>query len=477
MTIAAVLSGAQRWHVEHGEALEVLRSMPDACVDAIVTDPPAGIAFMGKTWDHDHGGREGWVRAFAAIFRECLRVLKPGGRAFVWSIPRTSHWTACAVEDAGFVIENTVAHVFGSGFPKGKGQLKPAREDWILCRKPGGKVQPLGIDACRVEGAPPSVPQPAFNSPSGAVYGMATGIGRNGEMSHAAGRWPPNLVLSHVDGCVRVGEKRVKASSETRPEGIVRRGGAHADAGGYQSPGRVQPMNGYADADGLETVADWRCQDGCPVKLMGEQSGERPVSGAAQQGHVTNPGRCSTRNPTSWDMPDYPTALHNDTGTAARFFPQFEPDPPPFVYFPKASRRDRNSGLSADIPARAVERSGAQGQGPLPQQTPRVLRVERNTHPTAKNTALMRWLIRLITPPGGLVLDCFAGSGSTVVAALTEGCRAIGVEREAEYVEIARARAVAARIDRATRDPTKAGRPIVAAPKDPRQRNLFGDES
>lgn len=104
--------------LHEGDALTMLATLTSGSVDALVTDPPAGISFMGRQWDHDHGGRDGWVRAFAAIFAECLRVLKPGGHAFVWALPRTSHWTATALEDAGFEIRDVVVHLFGSGFPK-----------------------------------------------------------------------------------------------------------------------------------------------------------------------------------------------------------------------------------------------------------------------------------------------------------------------------------------------------------------------
>lgn len=102
----------------HGDALEVLRTLPDNSVDAIVTDPPGGISFMGREWDSDKGGRDNWIAAFAEIARECLRVVKPGAHALVWAIPRTSHWTATAWENGGWEVRDRVAHVFGSGFPK-----------------------------------------------------------------------------------------------------------------------------------------------------------------------------------------------------------------------------------------------------------------------------------------------------------------------------------------------------------------------
>ena len=168
-----------------------LKKIPDNSIDSIVTDPPAGISFMGRGWDTDKGGRDHWIAWMQEVATECKRVLKPGGHAFVWAIPRTSHWTATAWENAGFEIRDVVAHIFGSGFPKSlnigkavdklqgneredlgirtdihshgancrktdviyptkeprltKGTsewegwgtaLKPAREDWLLMRKP-----------------------------------------------------------------------------------------------------------------------------------------------------------------------------------------------------------------------------------------------------------------------------------------------------------------------------------------------------
>ena len=95
-----------------------LKKIPDNSIDSIVTDPPAGISFMGRGWDTDKGGRDHWIAWMQEVATECKRVLKPGGHAFVWAIPRTSHWTATAWENAGFEIRDVVAHIFGSGFPK-----------------------------------------------------------------------------------------------------------------------------------------------------------------------------------------------------------------------------------------------------------------------------------------------------------------------------------------------------------------------
>lgn len=102
----------------HGDCLEELKKLEDNSVDALVTDPPAGIAFMGKHWDSDKGGRDYWIKWMSEVMQECLRVLKPGAHGLVWSLPRTSHWTAMALEDAGFEIRDCITHLFGSGFPK-----------------------------------------------------------------------------------------------------------------------------------------------------------------------------------------------------------------------------------------------------------------------------------------------------------------------------------------------------------------------
>lgn len=118
MTIQAVLSGEKRWTVVQGDALEQLKTLPDECIDAVVTDPPAGIGFMGKEWDSPRGGRVPWIEWLTEILKEALRVLKPGGHALVWALPRTSHWTGTAIEQAGFEIRDCIQHLVGSGFPK-----------------------------------------------------------------------------------------------------------------------------------------------------------------------------------------------------------------------------------------------------------------------------------------------------------------------------------------------------------------------
>src|SRR5262245_30928586 len=165
-----------------GDAAEVLHDLPAAAVDAVVTDPPAGIRFRGMRWDtfrpaRPRGGskeqdpaRQAFIDFLNPVMRECLRALKPGGHALAWAIPRTSHWTATAIEDAGFEVRDVITHHFGTGFPKTRllarpwrgwsTRLKPASEHWILARKPlEGDLRQnlhtygtgaLNIAACRI---------------------------------------------------------------------------------------------------------------------------------------------------------------------------------------------------------------------------------------------------------------------------------------------------------------------------------------
>lgn len=431
-----------------GDALDVLRSLPDACVDAIVTDPPAGISFMGKGWDSDKGGREQWIAWLSAVMREALRVVKPGGHALVWALPRTSHWTGMALEDAGWEVREKIAHWFGSGFPKshnisvaidkmagaqrqktrpvavparnrngthalgGSWQdepwettpatdaasawdgwgtaLKPAYEDWWLVRKPLDEktiaanvlahgTGALHIAACRV--ASDVSPKP-WVTPRGGIWrtdSTATAALAN----NPAGRWPPNLLLSHAADCVE----------------------------------------------------DGPCSLWCPVRALGEQSGTdkaRPTW-AGIAGHQ-RAKRTKGRTPAHLygaytNSSECVTHAYDDTGTAARFFPTFR-------YVAKASRSERNRGCEG-LPTRAMDVFGDDEWGKRERAN---VKPSANHHPTVKPLALMSWLITLITPPGGIVLDPFAGSGSTLCAAKAGGWRYLGIEREAEYVAICEAR-------------------------------------
>jgi hypothetical protein len=301
------MTGGRRWDVtvHQGDCRDVLQHLEVSSIHALVTDPPAGIAFDGLDWDDFGPGPEAFREFMTQVMRGCVRVLKPGAHAVVWALPRTSHHTAVAMEAAGFEIRDVITHIFGSGIPKslrlgrtggrwsGWGTaLKPASEHWILARKPLAArtvaanleehgTGALNIDACRVgEGPSPSVQRRTAGRPVPSAFRDAQHEHsaeryREARSGEAAGRWPANVVVTDE------------------------------------------------------------------------------VLGAANR----------------------------------------------FFYVAKPSR---------------AERAG-------------------NDHPTVKPVALMRHLCALVTPPGGVVLDCFAGSGTTLVAAAQLGLRCIGIERDARH--------------------------------------------
>lgn len=472
-SVASVLTGMGRACVMRGDCMGLGALVPDESIDALVTDPPSGIAFMGKSWDTDKGGRDAWIAWLAERMRLAYRLLKPGAHALVWALPRTSHWTATAVEDAGFEIRDVVMHLFGSGFPKslniskaiddalgtereivgvrdaavgfdpnGQGgggwsagrivdskpgsdqaaqwegwgtALKPAAEHWILARKPlastvarnvmehgtGG----LNIDGCRIGGA-------WTGAPSGrARHGGGEGTAMTWDLPDVRppspeGRWPAHVTLSHTPECERVGE-RIRPLLENA-------GGADPSGEGFGSR-----------AIGTEPVTHdvYVCAHGCPVAMLDEQSGileggGSPASVDASASIVRRPewnGWSGRARAASW---------HDRRGGASRFF-----------YTAKPSRSEKETGLR-HLPKRTAGEATDREDGSDGLNNPRAgagrTGGARNFHPTVKPVELMRWLCKLITPPGGVVLDMFAGTGTTLVAALDEDFRAIGCELDAD---------------------------------------------
>ena len=509
----------------HGDCLEVMAGMEAQSVDSIVCDPPAGISFMGKKWDGDKGGRNAWIAWMASIAAECLRVLKPGGHAFVWALPRTSHWTATAWEDAGFEVRDRVAHVFGSGFPKslnvgkaidkldavearrvrqlrftrwmrGTG-LTQSRIDEITGTNMGGHYmteasQPAVATREHFEALRPhfTCEVPAWvelmvdertveseNFKRREIVeertmadrrgdGTVVGLGHSGSANITAPATPeaqqwdgwgtalkPAMedwwlfrkplaertvaanVLKfgtgaiNVDGC-RVGHNEPLGPSAHGMAGkqagimgktVLR----HRDNTGPAPQGRwpanlilSYPEDEY-DAEGnlLPNPGKDEVLEGFPVT----------TSGALNAGHKQGAG--------SFGKIGGETILRDyggDTGSAARFF-----------YCAKSSKRDRNEGCEGlEEKGKVFNGQSAQPAGNAAGSVEDKFSTQpaKNFHPCVKPTALMQYLCRLITPPGGLVLDPFCGSGSTGKGAILEGFRFIGIEQDAEYIEIARRR-------------------------------------
>jgi site-specific DNA-methyltransferase (adenine-specific) len=342
-----------------GDCIDVMRTLPDSSVDAIVTDPPYELGFMGKGWD------KSGIANSVAVWAEALRVLKPGGHLLAFSGSRTYHRMVVAIEDAGFEVRDQLLWLYGSGMPKSRNiarydmtgehattwdgwgtALKPAHEPICMARKPLAKgmtvaanvlahgTGALNIEACRIEVAD----------------GNAT-----------TGRWPANVIHDGSETILaefaQYGEKGAAAPVHTR--------------------GSDKFRNSYG----------------------------------AFKGNVDEGG----------------STFQGDSGTAARFF-----------YCAKATRTDRNEGCEGMDKRDLNWSSGTQNPGSF--QSENTDRSSENHHPTVKPTALMAYLVRLVTPPGGTVLDFFMGSGSTGKACMQEGFDFIGIDMTPEYVAIAEAR-------------------------------------
>jgi len=283
------------WTVLEGDCVEAMRGMDEASVDAIVTDPPAGISFMGKEWDSNRGSRNAWIAWLTEVMEEAHRVLKPGAHGLVWALPRTSHWTAMALEDAGFEVRERITHHFGSGFPKSKSMreigrpelgsaLKPATEDWWMIRKPLSESSiarqvlstgtgALNVDASRICSVGPEPNARANKSHHDPEH---SGYHKNYQSQErswgASGRFPANLVFTHHEDCKPLGERRVRGTNT--PKGTTR-----AANNGYEGGWGDRDAYHYNDPDGLETVEAYACHPSCVVGILDRQSGTSKSAG------------------------------------------------------------------------------------------------------------------------------------------------------------------------------------------------------
>lgn len=352
--------------ITHGECLTELKTMATDSVDALITDPPAGISFMGKDWDGDKGGRDPWIAWMQGVMAECLRVLKPGAHGLVWALPRTSHWTATALENAGFEIRDVVNHIFGTGFPKSLNIGKAIDKAAGVAREVTGIAttgpRSSGFEAKDRGGRKPAGERKqAFDITAPATPEAKQWDGWGTALKPAHEHW---LLIRKP-----LGEKTVAAN-------VLEHG-----TGG---------INVDACRIGTELIESGRSgRTECDSQSYGAGLMNTPKDFA--QGRF--PANLILSEESAADLDQHSGHLH---GAGSRFF-----------YIAKASKSDKGAD---------------------------------NTHPTVKSTALMEYLIKLITPPGGTVLDPFMGSGSTGVAAQRLGFDFIGIETNEEYFEIAKKR-------------------------------------
>lgn len=350
----------RRWEIVEGDCLAIMRDIADGSVDAIVTDPPYGLGFMGKAWD-------GCVPP-VDVWRECLRILKPGGHLLAFAGTRTQHRMACAIEDAGFEIRDMLAWVYGSGFPKSLDVSK------AIDKAAGAEREVVGQKWA--ERYP--------NGPGGCSFSVGSG---------------PD------------GTRTAARSLETAP---ATEAAKRWHGWGTALKPALEPITLARRPIGRGTVAANVVEHGTGALnveacRVGDKGGTRKTEPAKRAsvsayGDGLNGGGCEAIDAGRWPanlVHDGSREIHDLLGSAARFF-----------YCAKANKKERNAGLGED----------------------------RNKHPTVKPIELMRWLCRLITPPGGIVLDPFVGTGTTGCAALLEGFLFVGIEREPEYCTIARQR-------------------------------------
>jgi site-specific DNA-methyltransferase (adenine-specific) len=422
----------------NADCIEAMKAMPDNSVDSIVTDPPYELGFMGKSWDASG------IAFNVEVWQEALRVIKPGGHLIAFSGSRTYHRMAVAIEDAGFQIRDQIMWVYGSGFPKSHNVSKSI--DKIEGVEPTVVGQRMAQGSARkikgTNAAANKIPN------SGSLEYDETIIYETVATSDAAKQWDgwgtalkpahepmvlarkplegtvANNVLTFGVGGLNIDGSRVGYGEESidfdarqvtsqRNEDAIQFGGIGAngtDVSMYKSGGRF-PANFIHD--GSDEV----------VALFPDSKG----MATQKSGANINVYGGNALNESATTFPEVRLGF-NDIGSAARFF-----------YCAKASKRDRNEGLDGfeakrDHDGRAD--GGVGGDNPRN----RTNNAKLNHHPTVKPTSLMQYLIRLVTPPNGIVLDPFMGSGSTGKACAYEGFEFIGIDQSAEYVAIAQAR-------------------------------------
>lgn len=398
-----------RAEILEGDCLEVMAGMEPGTVDAVVTDPPYALAFMGKSWDRhpSPAAFQSWCQAWAA---EALRVLKPGGHLLAFGGTRTCHRLTCGIEDAGFEIRDTIAWLYGSGFPKSHDVSKAidraaGAEPVVTGPHPTNACAGGDTDAARWQGWGTAL-KPAHEPVVVARKPLVGTVAAN--------------VQQHGTGALNIDAARIAGAKPDTGRGA---GGKNGRYGPIGTPGEVVPVPDDGRGRWPANVA----LDPEAAAMLDEQSGDRPGGNYPTSRSAAQATGFGIGQPTEGGA-----RAMGDTGGASRFF-----------YVAKASSRERNAGLDGFAAREARDIFGDGLSGARPHTSDDYVwqrKGARNPHPTVKPVALMRWLVRLVTPPGGLVLDPFAGSGTTGVACVLEGFDFAGVEREPEYAAIARAR-------------------------------------
>ena len=403
---------SERFNLFKGDSRQVLPLMKDNSIDSVVCDPPYELGFMGKSWDSTGIAND------VQLWKEVLRVLKPGGHLLAFSGSRTYHRMAVAIEDAGFEIRDQIMWVYGSGFPKShnisKGIDKAAGAEREVVGKMANPASSIYSQSENEMSRDVNITAPA-TAAAKQWQGWGTALKPAHEPIVLA-RKPfegtvANNILTYGVGGINIDGTRVgseggstrgdKPSTHLSPSGAFNTGHniAKLDAGRF-------PANFIHD--GSDEV----------VALF-------PTTSPAKSGLRNPNGKQSTNAFGDFNGQPGIVGGHDDNGgSAARFF-----------YCAKANKRDRNEGCE-NLDDKEWKTEGAA----IPERENRPFLPSKNNHPTVKPTDLMQYLCRLITPPNGTILDPFLGSGSTGKAAMYEGFNFVGIELTEEYLPIAKAR-------------------------------------
>ena len=383
--------------VIHGDCREVMQTMPDNSVDAIITDPPYELGFMGKSWDSTG------IAYDIKVWQECIRVLKPGGHLLAFGGSRTYHRLACAIEDAGFQIRDQIMWVYGSGFPKSLNIGK------AIDKAAGAEREVVGEGPYSARRPPARVSARITYSDGVGDYASSLMTAPATDKAKEWEGWGTALKPAH--------EPIVLARKPL--DGTVANNVLTHGVGGINIDGcRVAYPKGEVDFNRVQ-----RQQADGSGNTITNAFGASALVGTEIKTYKEN-----GRFPANF--------IYDGSDEVLELFPSDKPNQSAarFFYCAKASKKDRNEGLNGFD---EVVAGGMQGRsdGSLGSIT-----MNKNHHPTVKPTDLMRYLCRLVTPPNGTILDPFTGSGSTGKAATLEGFNFIGIEQSAEYVEIATAR-------------------------------------
>ena len=398
--------------VLHGDCRDELELLPDNSVDSIVTDPPYELGFMGKSWDSTG------IAYDQRVWVQCLRVLKPGGHLLSFGGSRTYHRMACAIEDAGFQIRDQIMWVYGSGFPKSMAidkqldkQLGVERE--VVGRNPNSRENSTKDNTLFESGTVGKTDY--ITKPSSEEAKKWEGWGTALKPAHepiVLARKPlegtvVNNILKHGVGGINIDDSRVP---------------------GEEIPiNKLEMWSGFGEKVKPEYEQEMNNKGRFPANLIHDGSEEvtelfpRAKGGA----YPAKRGKAVSTTFASGQETEGGFRAMGDDGSAARFF-----------YCAKANKRDRNDGLDGFEVKRPDTRTKT-GMGTFDEKG---VAAQSNHHPTVKPIALMQYLVRLITPPTGIVLDPFMGSGSTGKACMYEGFGFIGIDQSEEYVKISQAR-------------------------------------